>query len=176
MTFDEFMAAHLAEALGFATVLAGDRASAEDIVQETLIRAHRHWGKISGLERPESYIRKMIINEFLSSRRRMRRLIPSGHSRDLDKRVTPDHAIRYVEHDALLAELRKLPRRQQAALVLRYYEGLPDAAIGQILGCRPVTVRGYVSRALAALRIEMRTDLIELRPDRTARQASEGGR
>ena len=176
MTFDEFMATHLAEALGFATVLAGDRASAEDIVQETLIRAHRHWGKISGLERPESYVRKMIINEFLSSRRRMRRLVPSGRGSDLDNRVTPDHAIRYVEHEALLAELRKLPRRQRAALVLRYYEGLSDAAIGEILGCLPVTVRGYVSRALAALRIEMRADLSELRPSRRARQASGGER
>ena len=72
----------------------GDRASAEDIVQETLIRGHRHWEKISGLERPESYVRKMITNEFLSSRRRMRRLVPLGHGSDVDNRVTPDHAIR----------------------------------------------------------------------------------
>jgi hypothetical protein len=46
--------------LGFATMLAGDRASAEDIVQRTLIRAYQHWGKISSLYRAEFYLRKMV--------------------------------------------------------------------------------------------------------------------
>jgi DNA-directed RNA polymerase specialized sigma24 family protein len=40
-------------------------------------------------------------------------------------------------------------------LVLRYYEGLPDSEIASVLGCAPGTVRGYASRALAALRVEM---------------------
>jgi hypothetical protein len=71
MTFEEFAAGQLSEVLGFALVLTGDRASAEDIVQETLIRAHQHWDKIGGLDRPKFYIRKMVVNEFLSSRRRL---------------------------------------------------------------------------------------------------------
>jgi DNA-directed RNA polymerase specialized sigma24 family protein len=119
MTFEEFAAGHLSEVLGFAAVLAGDRASAEDIAQETMIRAHRHWTKISSLDRPELYIRKMVVNEFLSSRCRLWRLVPSGRGSDLDDRLTPDHASSYAEQDALLSELRKLPRRQRAVLVLR---------------------------------------------------------
>jgi RNA polymerase sigma factor (sigma-70 family) len=55
----------------------------------------------------------------------------------------------------LLAEISKLPRRQRAVLVLRYYEDRSDAQIAELLGCRPATVRAYASRALAALRIEM---------------------
>ena len=55
----------------------------------------------------------------------------------------------------LLAELGKLPRRQRAVLVLRYYEGLSDTEIAEALGCTPGTVRGYVSRALAALRVQI---------------------
>ena len=56
---------------------------------------------------------------------------------------------------ALFAELAKLPVRQRAVLALRYYEGLSDTEIADALGCTPGTVRGYASRALAALRVEM---------------------
>ena len=69
--------------------------------------------------------------------------------------AAPDHAQEYSERDALLGELGKLPRRQRAVLVLRYYEDRPDAEIAELLGCAPGTVRGYASRALAALRVEL---------------------
>ena len=55
----------------------------------------------------------------------------------------------------MLAELTKLPRRQRAVVVLRYYEGLSDREIADVLGCKPGTVRGHASRALAALRVEL---------------------
>jgi RNA polymerase sigma factor (sigma-70 family) len=51
--------------------------------------------------------------------------------------------------------LARLPRRQRAALVLRYYEGLPDAEIAEVLGCAVGTVRAHISRALATLRTEL---------------------
>jgi len=74
MTFEELAAARLPALLRFAAVLTGDRADAEDVVQEVLIRAHRHWDKIGDLDRPELYVRKMIVNEFISSRRRLWRV------------------------------------------------------------------------------------------------------
>jgi RNA polymerase sigma-70 factor (sigma-E family) len=155
MDFDEFAVARLPAALRFATVLTGDRATAEDIVQEVMIRAHSRWTAIGQLERPESYIRKMIVNEFVSARRRTWRLVPSGRATDLDTRVTPDHAVSLTDRAALIAELGKLPARQRAVLVLRYYEGLSYPVIAEVLGTSPGTVRGYASRALAALRIEL---------------------
>jgi RNA polymerase sigma factor (sigma-70 family) len=127
MTFEEFAAGRLPAVLRFAAVLTGDRAGAEDVVQEVLIRAHRHRDKIGGLDRPELYVRKMIVNEFITSRRRLWRLVPAGRGVDLDDRVTPDHASAHAERQALLAELARLPARQRAVLVLRYYEGLADA-------------------------------------------------
>jgi RNA polymerase sigma-70 factor (sigma-E family) len=141
--------------LRFVGVLTGDRGLAEDVVQEVLIRAHKRWPQISELERPELYVRKMVVNEYLSWRRRSWRLIPGGSGQDVDDRLTPDHALVHAERDALLAELGKLPRRQRAVLVLRYYEGLPDSVIAEMLGCAPGTIRGYASRALAALRVEL---------------------
>ena len=78
--------------LRFAAILTGDRALAEDLAQEVLIRAHSRWRKIGSLDRPEYYVRKMILNEFLSWRRREWRLIPSGAASDVDHRSAPDHA------------------------------------------------------------------------------------
>jgi DNA-directed RNA polymerase specialized sigma24 family protein len=121
MTFEEFAATRLPSVLAFATVLAGQRATAEDIAQEVLIRAHARWAQIGSMDRPELYVRKMVLNEFLSWRRRSWRLIPAGDA-TFGSAVTADHAAGYAEHEAMIAELAKLPRRQRAVLALRYYE------------------------------------------------------
>jgi RNA polymerase sigma-70 factor (sigma-E family) len=155
MRFEEFVATRLPAVLRFAGVLTADRALAEDVVQEVLIRASRRWDQLDRLDHPELYVRKMVLNEYLSWRRRSWRLLPRGSANEIDDRVTPDHAGQYAEREALLAELGKLPRRQRAVLVLRYYQGLSDAEIADVLGCAPGTVRGYASRALAALRVEL---------------------
>ena len=155
MTFEEFAAERLPAVLRFAAILTGDRALAEDLAQEVLIRAHSRWSKIGSLDRPEYYVRKMILNEFLRWRRREWRQIPSGAGSDVDRRSAPDHAAGYAERDALFAKLGKLPARQRAVLALRYYEGLSDTEIADLIGCKPGTVRGYATRALAALRVEL---------------------
>jgi RNA polymerase sigma-70 factor (sigma-E family) len=155
MTFEEYAAWRLPSVLRFAAVLTGDPALAEDVVQEVMIRAHGRWGKISRLDHPDRCVRRMVVNEFISARRRSWRLVPSGQAEDVDDQVAPDHASNHAERAALLAELGKLPARQRAVLVLRYYEGLCDAEIAGVLGCEPGTVRGYVSRVLAALRVEV---------------------
>jgi RNA polymerase sigma-70 factor (sigma-E family) len=157
MTFEEYAAARLPALLRYAAVLSGDRDLAQDIVQEVLARAHAQWRRISRLEAPDRYVRRMVTNEFLSWRRRPVRLVPIGqvaeNGRPSGMAEQPDAATVHAEREALLAELARLPRRQQAVLVLRYYEGLSDAEIADVLGCRPGTVRGYASRALAALRV-----------------------
>ena len=155
MTFEEFAATRMPAMLKFAAVLAGNQASAEDLAQEVLVRAYSRWDRIGCLERPEFYVRKMVLNEFLSWRRRSLRQIPAGGAAEESASRAPDHAHVYAERQALLGELGKLPRRQRAVLVLRYYEDRDDAEIAELLGCTPGTVRGYASRALAALRIEM---------------------
>jgi RNA polymerase sigma-70 factor (sigma-E family) len=155
MTFEEFAADRLGAVVRFAAVLAGERALAEDIVQEVLIRVHARWDLIGCLDRPEAYIRKMIVNEYLSWRRRSWRLVPSGGLEAGPDRSGRDHAADHAERDALLAEVGRLPRQQRAVLVLRYYETLSDAEIAEVLGCTPGTVRGYASRALATLRVDL---------------------
>jgi RNA polymerase sigma-70 factor (sigma-E family) len=155
MTFEEFTQTRLPAVLSFATVLAGQRATAEDLAQEVLIKAHARWDTIGKLDRPEMYVRKMVLNEFLSWRRRSWRLIPAGDT-DLGSAQEPDHAVGYAEHSAMLTEIARLPRRQRAVLVLRYYEDRSDTEIAELLGCAPGSVRAYASRALATLRVELR--------------------
>jgi len=138
-----------------AAVMTGDHASGDDIVQEVLLRTHARWRRISVLDRPELYVRKMIVNEFLSARRRLSWLVPGGTGADVDDRVIPDHAASLADRDALVAEVRRLPRQQRAVVALRYFEGLSDSEIAELLGVTPVTVRGYAARALAALRVQL---------------------
>ena len=159
MTFDEFAGARLPAVLRFATALTGDPDLAKDLVQEVLIRVNGQWQKVGQLDRPEAYIRKMVVNEYLSWRRRSWRLIPSGMSSHVTGRPSPDPADGYIERQALLAELAKLSRRQRTALVLRYYEGYSDGEIAEVMGCTRSTVRGHVFKALAALRIELHQPL-----------------
>ena len=154
MTFEEFTAGRLPALLRYAAVLTGERGLAEDVVQEVLLRAHQRWSHIGGLESPEHYVRRMITNEYLSWRRRWARVVPQADV-GRDSADEADHAGRHAERDALTAELAKLPRRQRAVLVLRYYAGLSDAEIAGELGCSAGTVRGYASRALATLRVEL---------------------
>jgi RNA polymerase sigma-70 factor (sigma-E family) len=155
MTFDEFAGQRLPAVLRFATALTGDPDLAKDLMQEVLIRVSGRWQEVGQLDRPEAYIRKMVVNEYISWRRRSWRVIPSGMSTHFTGRPAPDPADGYIERQALLAELAKLSRRQRTALVLRYYEGYSDAEIADVMGCAQSTVRGHVFKALAVLRIEL---------------------
>ncbi|MBP2323691.1 RNA polymerase sigma-70 factor (sigma-E family) [Kibdelosporangium banguiense] len=154
MTFDEFMTARLPALLRYAAVLTGDVHLAEDIVQEVLVRTHRKWRRIGTLDLPERYVRRMITNEFLSWRRRKSSQdmpVAPADMAEFGFEAT-DMAGRYAERDALSAQIDRLPRAQQAVLVLRYICDLPDAEIASLMGCRPSSVRSYASRALATLR------------------------
>jgi RNA polymerase sigma-70 factor (sigma-E family) len=161
MTFEEYAAARLPALLRYAAVLTGSTDLAQDIVQEVLVRVHTRWHSIARLAVPDQYVRRMVTNEFLSWRRRWVRLVPVGAVAEDRRPATvadqPDAAAAHAERHAVLAELGRLPRRQQVVLVLRYYEGLSDTEIADVLGCRPATVRGYASRALATLRIGLDT-------------------
>jgi DNA-directed RNA polymerase specialized sigma24 family protein len=85
MMFDEFVAWRFPAVLRFAAVLTVDRATAEDIVHEVLIKVLRRWDTMSALDRPELYVRKMIVTEYVSPRR-LWRLVPSGCGSDIDDR------------------------------------------------------------------------------------------
>jgi RNA polymerase sigma-70 factor (sigma-E family) len=158
VTFEEFAMARLPSLLRYAVVLTGDRELAQDVVQEVLARAQVKWGRISESDSPEAYVRRMVLNEYLSWRRswQFRHVHAVGERlNDLDdaRGGVHDHAEGVVEADAIWARLSTLGRKQRAVLVLRYYEQLEDEQIADLLGCAPATVRSHASRALRTLRL-----------------------
>ena len=156
---DDVARALLPGLLRYATVLTGDGHVAADIVQEVLLRAHVRWARISLLDRPDLYLKRMVTNEHLSWRRRWHvRTVRPAPDDVLAAHAAPadNHADAVAEDAAMWQHLAALPPRQRAVLVLRYYEGLADPEIASVLGTSSATVRSHASHALAALR---QTDL-----------------
>lgn len=154
MTFDEFLDLRLPALLRYATVITCDPHLAEDIVQEALVRAHGRWARIVAGGEPEPYLKRAVLNAFLSWRRgRAGRVVPLADA-DLEAMAVPvtDPSRHVVERDALLRQIAALPPRQRAVIALRYYEDQSDAEIAALLGCGEATVRSHRSHALLALR------------------------
>lgn len=149
--FDEFVVSRGPVLLRFAHVLSGDGYLAEDLVQEVLARVHRRWGRISRMESPEAYVRKAILREYLSWRRRKASTEKVVHE-VTDQATGHDLEHQVVTRDQMSQLLAALPRTQRAVLVLRFYYDLPDDKIAEHLGWARPTVRSTAARALAKLR------------------------
>ena len=162
--FEAFATAELPGLLRYAVMLTGDRELARDLVQDVMIKAYDKWARVSAADHPRLYVRTMITRAHLSWRRRWAvRNVLVGFD-DLESTVdrhtsTADHAGRVADRDDLWQRLAGLPRQQRAVLVLRYYEHLTDAEIADVLGCSAGTVRGYASRGLATLRVDLTPEL-----------------
>jgi RNA polymerase sigma-70 factor (sigma-E family) len=153
--FEEFVAARGEALLRFALMLCADGDLAQDLVQSVLAKAYPRWARIVAMQRPEAYLKAVLINEHLRWwRRRSSRELPTAAPLVAEHSPVTgsDHAGYHASRDAAWELLCSLPRRQRAVLVLRYYEDLPDAEIATILGCAESTVRSQAARALAVLR------------------------
>jgi RNA polymerase sigma-70 factor (sigma-E family) len=147
--FEDYVRSRAPTLARTAVALTGDPGLAEDLVQEVLLKVHQRWHHISELAERDAYVRRMLVNEHLSWRRKWGRVVPVAEPASGE---FPDHAAASVDREVLRAEIARLPRRQQVVLVLRYQAGLPDSQIAETLGCRVGTVRSLASRALATLR------------------------
>lgn len=141
------------EGIRLGYLLTGDRALAEDLVQEAFARFA---GRLTYLRDPEAfgpYLRRTIINLSRSHfrRRRVERAYVERIARTPQRAATPNDELDQTMHEALL----RLPVRQRAALVLRFYEDLSDVQTAEIMRCRPGTVRSLVSRGMTTLRAEL---------------------
>jgi RNA polymerase sigma-70 factor (sigma-E family) len=147
--FVDFARARGPALLRFAYMLTHDRGQAEDLVQEALIKLDRKWNRLSNLDYPEAYVRRMIVNQFLSWRRRLSSRELVGPVPDAGR---PDLTDSILDRDVVWRLLTTLPRRQQAVLAMRFYEDLSDIDIARVLDCSQPTVRSLASRALHTLR------------------------
>jgi RNA polymerase sigma-70 factor (sigma-E family) len=152
--FESFVREHSPALLRLAYLLTRDHQDAEDLVQEALLSVVRRWDRVCAAERPEAYVRRIVVNNHISSRRRA-----SSHELPFNPDLVVFSDTRSMDrHDEIDARawaanvLARLPDQQRAVLVLRYYERLGDQEIADLLGVARGTVRSLAARAFASLR------------------------
>jgi RNA polymerase sigma factor (sigma-70 family) len=123
-----------------------DRGQAEDLVQEALLKLSRRQEAIT---HPQAYARRIVVNDYLGWRRRR---VSTEVVGDVPDTAVPGFADDVADRDLVWRIIGRLPKRQRAVLVLRYYEALGDAEVAQLLGCAEGTVRSLATRAFEALR------------------------
>ncbi|MBB6351235.1 SigE family RNA polymerase sigma factor [Nonomuraea muscovyensis] len=149
--FREFVHGRQQALMRSAYLLTGDASQAEDLLQTVLMRTARHWHRLAGDGNPEAYVRRALINEHVSWRRRLRRRpeTPTAHPPDRGR----DRGDESLHRLALQEALMRLTPRQRAVLVLRYYEDRSVEETAALLGCSAGTVKSQTSHALGRLRV-----------------------
>jgi RNA polymerase sigma-70 factor (sigma-E family) len=158
LEFREFFVAQYGRLCWLGLLLTGDRAQAEDLAQEALLRTYWMWSRVRRYERPGDYARKVLVNRHRSLLRRA--LLEARHARRtrVEEGYLPDHG---EDRMVLWAAMQRLPARQRAVLVLRYHEDLPEAEVARLLGLPLGTVKSLAHRGLARLRRELGSPAME---------------
>jgi RNA polymerase sigma-70 factor (sigma-E family) len=151
---EELYVANAPTAIRLAYFLTGDRELAEDLVQEAFVRVA---GRFRHLRVPDSfpaYMRRTIVNLYTSQLRRKRLERAYLARRGVDPPAS--HAVDVAQRDELWRALRRLPERQCAAVVLRYYEDLSEREAADVLKVSTGALNALVARATATLREHLR--------------------
>jgi RNA polymerase sigma-70 factor (sigma-E family) len=149
--FVEFVSACWRRLYRTAYLLTGDEAADEDLLQGAMEKTYARWPKVSRMESPEAYVRKLMVNAVISARRRhawrrewLRAVVP-------ERPVGPEDA-GVLDHALVWPLVCALPERQRAVVVLRYYEDLTETETAEVLGCAVGTVKSQAHDAIRALR------------------------
>lgn len=159
----EFCAAEYPRLLGSLTLYCGDRGVAEELTQEALARACASWSKVRRMDAPGPWVNRVAIN--LANSHYRRKSAEKRAKEKLDARpVVPqsnDHDIEMI----LRREVAALPKRQRAALVLRYFGDMSVHATAETLGMAEGTIKRLTHDAIASLRKNPRLAGLEVRDD-----------
>ena len=151
---------HVPDAVRLAFLITGDRAEAQDVAQDAFLAAAGKFRLMRDPSKFQAYLRRTVVRTVLMRRRSSGREVARA---ERSTRGVPRHAAGAHQGvaDRLLLEaaLARLPVRQRAAVVLRYWHDLPEREIAGILGCAPGTVKSLLSRALETLREEVPADV-----------------
>ncbi|MFI7248106.1 SigE family RNA polymerase sigma factor [Micromonospora chalcea] len=172
--FREFVAARSGALLRTAYLLAGDWATAEDLLQTALTKTYLAWKRLGGIEAIEPYARRVLVNTSTSWWRRR------WHG-ERPTEVLPEHAgvdeiEQQLDRDALWRHLQALPARQRAVLVLRFYEDMSEAQTAALLEISPGTVKSQTSRALNTLRRRLGSEAALSLPEPASPSPAPAGR
>ena len=151
--FDQFVASNVDRLLRTAYLIVWDEREAEDLVQECLFKVAKRWPRVSSMDRPAAYARRILVNLALDGApRRARRRSELEPPKLLPREAAEDPVGALPGRADLLEALAGLPREQRAVLVLRYFNDLTEVQAASVLGCSEGTVKSRASRGLARLR------------------------
>lgn len=148
VSFDSFFRREFGPMVALAAAVSGSAHGAEDLAQEAMVRARRHWDRISTYDKPGTWVRRVTINLALSSRRRVAletKARLAWWERNEPAEITPP-----LDLD-LVAALRALSPQQRAAVSLHYLEDRSTPEIAELLGCSESTARVHLHRGRQAL-------------------------
>jgi RNA polymerase sigma factor (sigma-70 family) len=153
LDFESFYLREFPTIVRLAHLLTSSMEAAEDLAQESFVRVHR---RFESLDNPGAYLRVSIVNSCKNWQR--------GRGRESARHLrlvagVPTTTPGPDDRDPLLDAVGRLPFRQQVVLVARYWLDLSEGEIAATLNCRPGTVKSLASRALGALREELREEL-----------------
>jgi RNA polymerase sigma-70 factor (sigma-E family) len=147
--FDLYVRTHAQALCRSAFLLTGDRHRAEDLVQAALAKAALRWEHIVTRGDPAPYVRTVMVRTAIAwRRRRWHGEVPTS---SLPQSTATEHGWSADRRDLLHALLR-VPARQRAVLVLRFYEDLSVADTALAMGCSVGTVKSQTAKGLAHLR------------------------
>lgn len=146
--------AHALAMIRIALLMLGDRAAAEDVVQDAFLGLYRRWRRLDDPDKAETYLRSAVLNGCRDALRRQSRRHQRDRfaARDLVELPSAEAAALFTEdRRRILVALRLLPGRQREALVCRYYLELSEKETARAMGVSTGTVKSTTSRAIAAL-------------------------
>ena len=170
--FDAFVGECSVSLLRTAYLVTGDAGHAEDLVQDCMFKVARRWARVSSMDSPRAYARRILMNQALDdSKRRYRHRAelaamspgePPAPARG--RSVTSGAGATTEDRLELIRALGSLPPRQRAVLVLRYFDDLTESEVASTLGCSIGTVKSTASRALVKMRDLVPNDSGRLEP------------
>jgi RNA polymerase sigma factor (sigma-70 family) len=129
----------------------GDKAEADDLAQETFIRAYRHLGKFKGEASFATWLYRIAYNQFITTKRRSGQI---DYKEDIDEAaaVEPESAsARILSRIDVEKAMARLKPDERAALTLSYGHGMPHQEIAETLKCPLGTVKTLINRARAKM-------------------------
>lgn len=152
-SFADFYRREWRPVVGLGYVLTGNRWVAEELAQEAFLAAARQWNRVSRMDKPAGWVRRVVTNRSVSWFRRL------GAERRALARIGNPDVHRDLDIDAEVAEVwaavRRLPGRQAQAIALVYFDGMPVGEAGEIMGCSRETARTHLKRGKKALAVSL---------------------
>ena len=145
----DYVSARIPALRRLAYLLTSDAHRADDLVQQTITTLYVKWRRARAADNLDAYVRMMLVRTFLDERRLAWARVRLFREMPEPPPFTDDGS---EDRQVVRAALRRVPRRQQAVLVLRFYYDLSVEEVAATLGCTAGTVKSQTSRGLATLR------------------------